>query len=244
MNHSSDEILQFINCTLLRNHKIIIDDLWVRNGKIINPEKLFFEEKCKASKKINCQGALISPGYIDVQINGGFGTDFSYNIDDTERGLSNVAKKILAHGVTSFCPTLVTSSSEVYKKVLPKIQKKTGGHGGAAVLGVHLEGPFISPDKKGAHNLNEIKDFTQGYKTVIDIYGSLENVAIITLAPELPNAMEVIGLLVKKGITVSLGHSTADIKIGEEGARNGATLITHLFNAMLPVSYFKHCLLC
>lgn len=68
----SKDIVQFINCSLLRNHEIINDDLWVRNGKIVNPEKIFFEEKLKASKKINCQGALIAPGYIDVQINGKF----------------------------------------------------------------------------------------------------------------------------------------------------------------------------
>lgn len=64
------KLLQFKNCRLLRNHKIITDDIWVRNGKIINPEEIFFDEKVSADKKFDCKGAIISPGFIDLQING------------------------------------------------------------------------------------------------------------------------------------------------------------------------------
>lgn len=62
--------IQFINCKILRNHKIIKEDLWVRNGKIINPEKVFFDEKVQSDRKVDCKGALIAPGFIDIQING------------------------------------------------------------------------------------------------------------------------------------------------------------------------------
>lgn len=65
-----DVTVQFINCEILRNHAIIKEDLWVRNGKIINPEKVFFDEKLQSSKQFNCEGAIIAPGFIDVQING------------------------------------------------------------------------------------------------------------------------------------------------------------------------------
>lgn len=65
-----DSILKFTNCFIIRNHCIVQDDLWVRNGKIIDPEKVFFDEKTPASKKHNCAGALIAPGFIDLQING------------------------------------------------------------------------------------------------------------------------------------------------------------------------------
>ncbi|KAG8035210.1 hypothetical protein G9C98_001700 [Cotesia typhae] len=144
-----NNLQQFFNCRLLRDGKLINDNLWVRNGIIVDPEKLFFDEKVKADESIDCYNAIISPGYIDIQINGGFGVDFSYNVDNIEDGISKVAKQLLAHGVTSFCPTLVTSSPETYHKILPKIKKSPGGKHGATVLGVHVEGPFISPTKKG-----------------------------------------------------------------------------------------------
>lgn len=67
---SNSEIIQFINCRLVREHKLIIDDLWVRNGKIINPEKIFFDERTVADRIVNCNGAIMAPGFIDIQING------------------------------------------------------------------------------------------------------------------------------------------------------------------------------
>ena len=101
--------------------------------------------------------------------------------------------------------------------------------------GFHLEGPFISLDKRGAHN----KDYVRGTLSpdaVQDCYHSLQDVCIITLAPELPGAIETICWLKKFGIIVSLGHSAAHLEKAEEGVRSGAKLVTHLFNAMLPVS--------
>lgn len=68
----SEDLLQFVNCKILRNHEIVKEDLWVRNGIIVNPEKIFFDEKIKADTKINCNDALISPGFIDIQLNGKF----------------------------------------------------------------------------------------------------------------------------------------------------------------------------
>ena len=95
------EILVLRNCRLVRNHEIVRDDLWIENGKIINPEKLFFDQGRTFDRQIDCRGLLIAPGFIDLQINGGFGVDFSNDIKDpesAERCLYAVSKGILAHG--------------------------------------------------------------------------------------------------------------------------------------------------
>lgn len=206
----------------------------MRDGKIVNPEKIFYDEKITPDVRIDCGGNLISPGYIDVQINGGFGIDFSYNVDKVEEGIDKVAKGLLEYGVTSFCPTLVTSPREIYHQILPRIKKRNGGSHGAAILGVHVEGPFISPSKKGAHPECFIRKFDQGFKSVIDTYGDLDNVCMFTLAPEISNAASVIEELCRRNIKVSLGHSVANLREGEQAVKHGASFITHLFNAMLP----------
>ena len=66
------KLKQFINCRILRDHKIFREDLWVRGGKVVNPEKIFFDEKVSADEKIDCEGAILAPGFIDLQINGKF----------------------------------------------------------------------------------------------------------------------------------------------------------------------------
>jgi N-acetylglucosamine-6-phosphate deacetylase len=146
-----------------------------------------------------------------------------------------VSKELLCHGVTSFCPTLVTSPSETYHQVLPKIKRKAGGKHGATILGVHVEGPFISIEKKGAHPENCIRELENGFDTLEAVYGDISDVCIITLAPEKPRVPEVISELVRRGIVVSVGHSMADLIHGETAVKHGASLITHLFNAMMPV---------
>uniref|UniRef100_G1TVZ8 N-acetylglucosamine-6-phosphate deacetylase n=1 Tax=Oryctolagus cuniculus TaxID=9986 RepID=G1TVZ8_RABIT len=242
-------VLQFTNCRILRGGALLREDLWVRGGRILDPEKLFFEERRVADEQRDCGGRILAPGFIDVQINGGFGVDFSQATEDVGSGVSLVARRILSHGVTSFCPTLVTSPPEVYHKttsleasersasltVLPQIPVKSGGPHGAGVLGVHLEGPFISREKRGAHPEAHLRSFeADGFHDVLATYGSLDNVRIVTLAPELGRSREVIQALTARGICVSLGHSVANLRAAEEAVRSGATFITHLFNAMLP----------
>ncbi|KAI4463780.1 n-acetylglucosamine-6-phosphate deacetylase [Holotrichia oblita] len=227
------KLKQFTNCRILRDHKIQKEDLWIRNGKIINPEKIFFDEKTIADIQIDCKNAIIAPGFIELQINGGFGYDFSYS-EDTEKGVNTVAKGLLSHGVTSFCPTIVTSPQEIYHKVLRKIKKRCGNADGANVLGIHVEGPFINVEKKGAHPPQYIKNFIMGFETVMETYGTLDDVKIMTLAPELASSCDVIEKLVARDIVVSVGHSMADLRHGEAAVSCGASFITHLFNAMLP----------
>ncbi|XP_053298554.1 N-acetylglucosamine-6-phosphate deacetylase isoform X1 [Pleuronectes platessa] len=232
---SDAPITQFINCRILREHKLQREDLWVRGGRILDPEKLFFDEQGYADECVDCEGSIITPGFIDVQINGGYGVDFSQASDDVSGGVSIVAKKILEHGVTSFCPTLVTSPPAVYHKVLPQVKVHSGGRHGAGVLGVHLEGPFISVEKKGAHPERFLRSFQGGgVVDLMETYGGLDDVAMVTLAPELAGSESVVRALCQRGVTVSLGHSVANLSQAEDAVSSGASFITHLFNAMLP----------
>jgi len=126
----------FRNCTLIRDHALIIDDLWIRDGKIINPQEIFFAEKIQADIDYDCQGVLIAPGYIDLQINGAFGHDFSSADEASEEMLRKVAKQLTSHGVTAFAPTVVSSDEETYKTVLPQYKRRAGSaNEGATILG-------------------------------------------------------------------------------------------------------------
>ncbi|XP_067881961.1 N-acetylglucosamine-6-phosphate deacetylase [Heterodontus francisci] len=232
---SDAPITQFQNCHILKDHKLQREDLWIREGKILNPEKLFFDEKGYADIQVDCKGSIIAPGFIDTQINGGYGSDFSLATDELKCGVSMVARKLLSTGVTSFCPTLVTSPVSIYHQNIPQIEVQAGGPQGAGILGLHLEGPFISKDKKGAHPEEYLRSFEKrGFQDLLDTYGSLDNIRIVTLAPELDRSEEVIRELVSRGICVSLGHSVANLSQAEAAVQHGATFITHLFNAMLP----------
>lgn len=242
-------LLQFTNCRLLRDHQLsTTTDLWVRGGRIIDPEGIFFDERRLADKTIDCDGAICAPGFIDLQINGGFGIDFSNNaptadVDDgacVADGVRKVACGILAHGVTAFCPTLVTSPTQIYRRVLPHIRRRVGSAtNGATVLGTHLEGPFINVEKKGAHPADCIRDFdgTGAMSALVTAYGedALSALSIVTLAPEKPGALHAIEALTAHGVTAALGHSMANLVEGEAAVWSGSRLITHLFNAMLPV---------
>ncbi|KAF0033176.1 hypothetical protein F2P81_015466 [Scophthalmus maximus] len=197
---SDAPITQFINCRILRDHKLQSD--------------------------VTCRLPA-----------GGHGVDFSQASDDAGSGVSFVAQKILEHGVTSFCPTLVTSPADVYHKVLPQVKVHDGGRHGAGVLGLHLEGPFISVEKKGAHPEQFLRTFRSGAGSLDDLmeaYGSLDNVAMVTLAPELSGSQSAVRELCRRGVAVSLGHSVANLSQAEDAVRSGASFITHLFNAMLP----------
>ncbi|MFH4984520.1 hypothetical protein AB6A40_011229 [Gnathostoma spinigerum] len=112
------KLLQFTNCRSLRNTKFTDDDVWVENGRIRDAAEIFFDEKRMADIQIDCMGHIISPGLIDVQINGAFGYDFSsLRQNEFIEKVQYVSQRLLESGVTSFCPTIISSHPNVYRHV-------------------------------------------------------------------------------------------------------------------------------
>ena len=206
---------------LLKNHKIISEDLWISDGKIIPPQD-------QAHLTIDARELIIAPGYIDLQINGGFNCDFSSNPEKVEQ----VAKLLPQYGVTSFLPTIISSLSKQYPQLLSTLQPKRGLPG-AEILGVHLEGPFLNPLNAGAHSTEFFRE-CQEFSHPEEFYGNLDGVKMVTLAPELPGALEWISTLASQNIVVSAGHSSATLEQMYQAMERGVSMATHLFNAMTP----------
>ncbi|KAI8071479.1 hypothetical protein BC940DRAFT_270260 [Gongronella butleri] len=238
------KLTKVINGKLLLNHQLVENEyLWFQDGKLVDARDMFFRQRKEADEIIDARGQIVAPGYLDIQINGSYGIDFADH-DGSEAKLQadidKVAKGLLQDGCTAFCPTVVTSSPEVYAKVLPLLRARPGkADAYSEILGAHVEGPFISQEKKGAHDVDAIREATRGIVDFDAAYGpELKNeheaVRIVTLAPEIPGVLETMPHLIERNITVSLGHSAAHVQQAESGVAHGANLMTHLFNAMLP----------
>ena len=218
---------------------------WVK-GTIINPEERFWDsvrsqtgEVYQPDVVVDGGGSLVSAGFIDIQLNGAFGIDFTSN-NITQEQVHTVSAGILAHGVTSYLPTVITSPHSIYEHAIPTIASAGRDRmksKGANIIGLHLEGPFIHPMKKGAHPIEHILSPTEGMKTVRDAYGHLEMVRIVTLAPELPGSFSAISGLTTMGVAVAVGHTTTSLSTAVSSVNHGTRLVTHLFNAM---SAFHH----
>ena len=168
---------------------------------------------------------LAAAGFVDLQVNGFEGVDFLAS--DIE-GFVSAGAALAATGVTSYQPTLITSPLESYERTLDVISHLPETPGGVRVLGVHLEGPFISPQWPGAHNPAHIRaPDIQLAERLCDI----GPVTYMTLAPENEGAGDLIELLTDRGIVVSLGHCDADANIARRAYDLGAKAITHIYNA-------------
>ncbi|VDK48544.1 unnamed protein product, partial [Anisakis simplex] len=231
----SDKLIQFTNCRSLHGTELTDNDVFIENGIILDESSVFYDQKRIADIKIDCMGYIVIPGLIDMQFNGAFGIDFSsLPPEEFIDKVNSVSYRLLQYGVTSYCPTIITSPPDVYHKILPLFGELKAKSDGAAVIGAHCEGPFISVLKKGAHPEKFVKSDLgdDPSQTLIDMYGSTENIAICTLAPELKGAREGIEYLKSKGVVISMGHSSGTLVDAERGFHAGATCLTHLFNAM------------
>lgn len=172
---------------------------------------------------------IVAPGFIDLQVNGGFGAE----IDSDPESHRLIASRLPASGVTSFLPTVISSRPEVYPPIFRAFGESKGING-ARALGLHLEGPLLSPVRKGAHPLDAIESAPD---SLFDAFLSHRETLLITLAPERPGNLERIERLRKRGIVASLGHTNATLAELTAGVDAGATMATHLFNAMSPFGH-------
>jgi N-acetylglucosamine-6-phosphate deacetylase len=170
-------------------------------------------------------GGLLAPGYIDVQVNGGGGVLF--NEDPTPEAIARIAAAHRKHGTVGLLPTLVTDAPQVMTAAIAatrEARRRT-----PATLGLHLEGPFLDPRRRGAHELKYIRDLAPGdVETIVDAdCGAV----MVTLAPNRVGAAS-IAELARRGVLVSLGHSEASYEQARAAIQAGARAFTHLFNAM------------
>jgi N-acetylglucosamine-6-phosphate deacetylase len=174
---------------------------------------------------------LVAPGLIDLQINGAFGRDFTGNPES----IWDVGAMLPRSGVTAFLPTIVSSPPDVARRALEVLAAgPPAGYVGATPLGLHFEGPMLAPSRRGAHDERYLQTPSVD---VITGWSRDAGVRLVTLAPELPRADEVIRELVATGVVVSAGHSDASFEQAVEAFAIGVTSGTHLFNAM---SGFHH----
>ena len=181
---------------------------------------------------IDAENAYVTPGFIDLQLNGCGGVLF--NDDISLETLDTMHKTNLKYGCTSFTPTLITTGDENIEKAL-ELVKGIENKGKYGVVGLHIEGPYISLQKKGIHNPKFIR---KADEAMIDkmVEAGKENVRIVTLAPENTDK-KIISKLNAAGIHVAVGHSNASYEQVKEKEGFGITLATHLYNGM---SSFNH----
>lgn len=160
--------------------------------------------------------------------NGGFGHDFT-----TDPGcIWQVAERIPAHGVTAFLPTIVSSSPAARARARAAVAGPPMGHRGAHAIGLHLEGPFLNPEAGGAHDPAMLRLPDAAARAEAADWTPATGVRLVTLAPELPGAIELIAQLASQGVRVAAGHSAAGYDAARAAIEAGIRYGTHLFNAM------------
>jgi N-acetylglucosamine-6-phosphate deacetylase len=180
---------------------------------------------------LDATGLVVAPGLVDLQCNGAGGVDLAA---EPER-LWDVAALLPRWGVTAWLPTIVTSPPHVRERAAATLLAgPPAGWVGAVPLGLHLEGPFLSPDHRGAHpaellappSPSEVAGWSPG-----------AGVRMVTIAPELPGALDVVRDLVSRGVIVSAGHTGASVEEAAAGVDAGVRWVTHLFNGMAPLHH-------
>jgi N-acetylglucosamine-6-phosphate deacetylase len=170
-------------------------------------------------------GAVVAPGFVDLQVNGVAGRE----VTDGPDALDAIDAALLAHGVTSYLATLASPDDATIERAIPVLEARAADPS-SPLEGLHVEGPYISPEYAGAHPPERI----QPVPADVPPWLRSQAIRMVTLAPELPGAAELIAELRRLGVAVALGHSAATAWETRAAADAGAEMVTHIFNAMAP----------
>lgn len=210
--------------TVLDGHTLVIEA-----GKIaaIVPA----ESVPPASEILDAQGLWVAPGFIDVHVHGGDGHD---TMDATPQAIHSMARFFARHGVTSYFPTTMSAPAEAIARAIANVAACPQPEDGAQHLGVHVEGPYLSKDYPGAQNpdvlrLPDPQEYTGWFESGV--------VRLITAAPEIEGALELIDAGVRQGIEFAIGHSGASYEEVITAADHGVRQATHTFNGMLGLHH-------
>ncbi len=222
------------------NGKVLLENGEFRNLALLFDRKIRAlcsreEALAGAEEVIDASGAYVSPGFVDLHVHGYMGIDVS---DGEMEGIRTMAAELVKNGVTAFLPTTMTLPWAQLEKVfdhlrLLKTESERADFNGAQILGGHAEGPFISPEKKGAQDGGAIlppdADRVLPYRDIL---------RVMTYAPERPGAAAFARKILREsGIVLSIGHTAADFKTCMEALGLGVDHFTHTFNAMSPMHH-------
>ena len=219
--------------TALRGRIVTDHEVWEEGTVLLEGGTIEGVErgKVEADEIHEYPGCLVLPGFVDLQVNGSFGIDVASHpgrLTELSRGLATT-------GTTGYLPTVISSPAEVYRQVLPALaEAMEQAPPGAKPLGLHLEGPFVNAEKKGAHppQLLSPPDADLLHELL-----ELGPVRMLTLAPELEGADRLAGIAAGRGVVVSAGHSNASFEQALASFDRHVSGVTHLFNAMSPLHH-------
>jgi N-acetylglucosamine-6-phosphate deacetylase len=210
----------------------------VENGTVVSVASRNDSEGAPNKPVTDFSEDIIVPGFFDIHIHGGVNCDVMRSSSDE---MTKFEKFLAKHGVTSYFPTTVTASQDATLSALERLADRIeavekNSVGGAKPLGIHLEGPFLSHSKRGVHPpVDLIKPSIAAFEKLWQ--AARGHVRMLTIAPELNGAEEVIAEAAKRGVCVSIGHSDATLEQARRGVKAGARHATHTFNAMRPLDH-------
>lgn len=222
------------------NSGLSLNGMAIRGGELCIPERAgmqdvlikqgrFVKSLAASETVIDATGLLVTPGLIDIQVNGCAGHEFS----EGDRAVATAQQLFPKYGITSFLPTTGSQPIELYRSgMLQEVVEKAKTRFGAEVLGWHLEGPFINPEQAGIHPKERLQNSID-----VPVWRRLFQsgaIRVMTLAPEHPKAEFLLELLAECGVVAAIGHSSAEEQDLQLAQKKGVRYITHLFNAMKP----------